>query len=137
MLAVGLGALQLLHKDSHRIAYEFISRVHLNPAQKYPKIFIDLASHITDGRLWFFAGLALIYAIFRFVEGYGLWKERAWAEWLALVSGALYLPFEIYEVCIRNSWVTVLALGANLVVVGVVACVLLRKRSADHRSQTR
>jgi uncharacterized membrane protein (DUF2068 family) len=105
------------------------SSVHLNPAQKYPKIFIDLAGNITDERLWFFAGLALIYAIFRFVEGYGLWKERVWAEWLALISGAVYLPFEVYEVCLRHSWVTVLALGANLAVVGVVAYVLIRKRS--------
>ena len=134
MLAGGLGALHLLHKDAHRIAYEFISRVHLNPAQKYPKIFIDLAGNITDGRLWFFAGLALIYATFRFVEGYGLWKERLWAEWLALVSGTLYLPFEVYEVWIRNSWVTVLALSANLAVVGVVAYVLIRKRLADNRA---
>ena len=126
---MGFGALHLLHKDAHRIAYEFISRVHLNPVQKYPKIFIDLASDITDGGLWFFAGLALIYAIFRFIEGYGLWKERLWAEWLALVSGALYLPFEVYEVCLRNSWVTILALSANLAVVGVVAYVLIRKRS--------
>ncbi len=58
VFAVGVGALHLLHKDSHRIAYEFISRVHLDPAQKYSKIFIDLADNVTDGRLWLFAGLA-------------------------------------------------------------------------------
>ena len=57
VLAAGFGLLSLLHKDAHRIACEFLSRLHLNPAQKYPKIFIDLADHITDGRLWFFASL--------------------------------------------------------------------------------
>ncbi|MEI6654262.1 MAG: DUF2127 domain-containing protein [Verrucomicrobiota bacterium] len=134
VLAVGLGALHFLHKDAHRIAYEFISRVHLDPAHKYPRIFIALADHVTDGRLWFFASLAVVYAIFRFVEGYGLWKERAWAEWLALVSGALYLPIEVYEVCHKLSWVRVVALSANLAVVGVVAYVLIRKRQEDRRS---
>ncbi|MEI6673954.1 MAG: DUF2127 domain-containing protein [Verrucomicrobiota bacterium] len=133
VLAVGLGALHLLHKDAHRIAYEFISRVHLNPAGKYPKIFLELAGHVTDGRLWFFASLAVVYALFRFVEGYGLWQERAWAEWLALGSGALYLPIEVYEVCLRVSWVRVVALVANLFVVGVVAYVLLRKRQEDRQ----
>ena len=128
VLAVGCGLLGLLHKDAHRIAEELISRVNLDPAGKYPKIFIDLTDHITDGNLWFFAGLALIYALFRFIEGYGLWKERAWAEWLALVSGTIYLPIEIYELYLEISWGMMLALLANIAVVGLVAYMLFRKR---------
>ena len=129
VLVAGFGLLSLLHKDAHQIACEFISKVHLNPAQKYPKIFIDLADHITDGKLWFFASLALIYSTFRFVEGYGLWKVRVWAEWLAVVSGMIYLPIEIYEVCVKVSFVSVFALVANIIVVGVVAYVLIQKGS--------
>ena len=135
VLAAGFGLLHLLHKDAHRIACEFISRVHLSPVQKYPKIFIDLADNITDSKLWFFAILALIYSAFRFVEGYGLWKERVWGEWLAVVSGTIYLPIEIYEVCVKVSVVSVFALVANIVVVGVVAYVLIQKRQTqDKRS---
>jgi len=134
VLAAGFGLLHLLHKDAHRIAHEFISRVHLNPAQKYPKIFINLADNITDGRLWFFASLALIYSAFRFVEGYGLWKEKVWGEWLAVVSGTIYLPIEIYEVCVKVSFVSVFALVANIVVVGVVAYVLIQKKQPQDKS---
>ena len=134
VLAAGFGLLSLLHKDAHRIACEFLSRLHLNPAQKYPKIFIDLADHITDGKLWFFAGLALIYSAFRFVEGYGLWKERVWGEWLAVVSGTIYLPIEIYEVCFKVSFVNVFALVANIVVVGVIAYVLIQKKQPQDKS---
>ena len=134
VLAAGFGLLRLLHKDAHRIACEFISRVHLSPVQKYPKIFIDLADHITDGKLWFFAGLALIYSTFRFVEGYGLWRQKVWAEWLAVVSGAIYLPIEIYEVFIKVSFVRVFALVANIVVVAVVAYVLIQKRQLHDKS---
>jgi uncharacterized membrane protein (DUF2068 family) len=134
VLAAGFGLLSLLHRDAHRIACEFISKVHLNPAQKYPKIFIDLADHITDGKLWFFAGLALIYSAFRFVEGYGLWKERVWGEWLAVVSGTIYLPIEIYGVCVKVSFVSVFALVANIVVVGVIAYVLIQKKQPQDKS---
>ena len=134
VLAAGFGLLSLLHKDAHRIACEFLSRLHLNPAQKYPKIFIVLADHITDSRLWFFAGLALIYSAFRFVEGYGLWKERVWGEWLAVVSGTIYLPIEIYEVCFKVSFVNVFALVANIVVVGVIAYVLIQKKQPQDKS---
>jgi uncharacterized membrane protein (DUF2068 family) len=134
VLAAGFGLLSLLHKDAHRIAFEFVSTLNLNPAQTYPKIFIDLADHITDGKLWFFASLALIYSAFRFVEGYGLWKERAWAEWLALVSGTIYLPIEIYEVFVKVSFVSVFALVANIVVVAVVAYVLIQKQQQQDES---
>jgi len=134
VLAAGFGLLHLLHRDARRIACEFISKVHLNPAQKYPKIFIDLADHITDGKLWFFSSLALIYSAFRFIEGYGLWKERVWGEWLAVVSGTIYLPIEIYEVCVKVSFVSVFALVANIVVVGVIAYVLIQKKQPRDKS---
>ena len=131
VLAVGFGLLRLLHKDAHKIAYEFILKIHLHPTQKYPTIFIDLADNITDQKLWFFGGLALIYAAFRFVEGYGLWQERVWAEWLAVVSGTIYFPFEIYEIFLKVSFVRIFALVANLVVVGIVAYVLIQKRKKN------
>ena len=134
VLAAGFGLLHLLHRDAHRIACEFISKVHLNPAQKYPKIFIDLADHITDGKLWFFAGLALIYSMFRFVEGYGLWKVRVWAEWLAVVSGSIYLPIEIYEIFVKVSLVSVFALAANIIVVGVVTYGLIQKQEPQDKN---
>jgi len=134
VLAAGFGLLGLLHKDTHRIACEFISRVHLSSAQKYSKLFIDLAGKITDSKLWLIAGLALSYSAFRFVEGYGLWKERVWGEWLAVGSGTIYLPIEIYEVCVKISFVSVFALVANIVVVGVVAYVLIQKRQTRDKS---
>ncbi len=39
----------------------------------------------------------MVYSGARSVEAYGLWFERRWAEWFALISGAIYLPVEIYE----------------------------------------
>jgi uncharacterized membrane protein (DUF2068 family) len=128
VLIAGFGLLRLLHKDIHSIAYEFILRMDLNPAHKYPRIFIDLASNLTDHKLWFFAGLALVYSLFRFIEGYGLWNERGWAEWFAVISGTLYLPIELYEISVKITFVRIFALAANIAVIGLVAFVLLQKR---------
>lgn len=131
VLAAGFGLLQLLHKNIHQIVFEFISRIHLNPAQKYPRIFLELADHITDQNLWLFAGLALTYSILRFIEGYGLWNQRTWAEWFAAVSAGIYLPFEVYEIYVKLSGVKLLALAANAIVIGIAAWALLqRKRKA-------
>jgi len=55
---------------------------------------------------------------------YGLWKERAWAEWLALGSGLIYLPLEVYKVVAKFNWEHVSVLVANLLVVGLVGSVM-------------
>jgi uncharacterized membrane protein (DUF2068 family) len=51
------------------------------------------------------------------VEAYGLWKARAWAEWIALISGAIYLPFEVVELIRRLSLFHLSLLIVNLAVV--------------------
>ena len=75
------------------------------------------ANRVTDQKLWTFAGVALVYSILRFVEAYGLWKARAWAEWIALISGAIYLPFEVVELIRRLTVFHLSLLIANLAVV--------------------
>lgn len=128
LLLAGFGALAFLHRDVRAIAIELVGRFHLSPDHRYASIFIRAASNVTDAKLWFWAGFAGAYAIFRFVEGYGLWHERPWAEWLALVSGGIYLPLEIYEMISRRTWVSIVVFVANLAVVGLMALVLIRRR---------
>src|SRR5262245_34773755 len=94
VLLAGLGLLALIHRDVEAIAERLVELSHLDPASKYPRIFIDAASKVTDGRLWFLAAAAGAYSIVRLVEAWGLWYERRWAEWLALVAGGLYIPVE-------------------------------------------
>jgi uncharacterized membrane protein (DUF2068 family) len=60
--------------------------------------FIQAADRVSDNRIIAFACVAFLYSAIRFVEGYGLWHARVWAEWFAIISGAIYLPWEILEV---------------------------------------
>ena len=124
----GFGALSLLHRDVQQIAATLLSHFHLNPAKHYPSIFLDAAGKLTDVRLWTLAILAALYGVVRFVEAYGLWRERRWAEWLAAGSGAIYVPFEVYELLRSCSWLSVAALTINLLIVGVMVDALRRER---------
>ena len=45
--------------------------------------------------------IATVYSSLRFIESYGLWRQRVWAEWLAIISGAMYLPLELYKLVRR------------------------------------
>jgi uncharacterized membrane protein (DUF2068 family) len=91
VLGAGLGVLSLVHRDVQAIADKVVRHFHLNPASRYPHIFLEAAAQVTDASLWLLAMIALLYALARFVEAYGLWYRRRWAQWFALVTGALYL----------------------------------------------
>src|SRR5262249_40580265 len=61
--------------------------------------------------------LVFLYAIIRFVEATGLWLEKPWAEWFALISGGLYIPVEVFELARRPTPIKWIILGVNLLIV--------------------
>lgn len=128
VLLAGFGLLSLLHRDLRALAVNLVDWLHIDPAKHYASSFIEAAAQITDTRLWFIAGFGCVYAAFRFTEAYGLWKARTWAEWLAVVSGGIYLPVEIYELARRFTWIRITALTANLAVVVLMIFVLVQNR---------
>lgn len=133
VLLAGLGALSLLHRDVQLLAEQLLGHLHLNPAKSYPRIFVDTAARLTDARLWLLASLAAVYALVRLVEAYGLWRGRRWAEWFAVVSGGIYLPFEIYECIHAATWLSAAALIVNVLVVASMIHALRRNaRTPSH-----
>jgi len=118
VIIAGFGLMALIHRDVQAVAEDVVRHLHINPARHFPHIFLDAAAAASDARLWALALAAMLYAVIRFAEAYGLWRERAWAEWFGIISGALYLPVEVYELTVRVSVIKVSILLVNLVVVG-------------------
>ena len=126
LAATGLAA--LIHKDLNTLAERLVEHAHLNPASKYPHIFLDALSRVQEPRLAWLAVGAGAYATLRFVEAYGLYRERAWAEWLAALSGGLYVPLEIAKLLRTPTTLGAAVLLANLAVVAVMVWALLQRR---------
>ena len=118
VLAMGLCAVLLVHRDVWLMAESLLARLHINTDRHYAQVFLDFADNVTDARLWAAARIAFAYAVLRLAEAYGLWRARAWAEWVALVSGTLLLPVEVREL-FRG-----VTLMRSLVFLGNVAVVL-------------
>jgi uncharacterized membrane protein (DUF2068 family) len=131
VLLAASGMLSLFHRDVYAIAVTFIEHAHLNPASKYPRIFLEAASHVHDTRLRLLALGAAIYALVRFVEAYGLFYERKWAEVLAAGSGAIYIPIELASLFRGPSWHGFAILVLNVVVVTVMVRALILRRSVE------
>ena len=117
VLLVGFGLLSLVHQDVQRAAEHLISHTHLNPASRYPRIFIDVANQLTDAHLLLIAAGGGVYSLARFIEAYGLWYAKRWAQWFAAVSGGVYVPFELFELYERVTWLSLGALTLNLAIV--------------------
>ena len=128
VLLLGFGAVSLVHKDAWDVAEALLRFLHVDPDHHhYAQVFLNLADNVTDARLWAVAAGATSYSIVRFVEAYGLWRELAWAEWFALISGALYVPFEAYELVRRPTPIHLAVLLVNL---GIVFYMLYLRLSA-------
>ena len=125
VLIAGFGLAAWLHRDAQRVADLLVGRLHLDAAKRYPRIFLELAENISSAQLWTLASAAALYAALRFLEAYGLWRNRRWAEWLAALSGAIYIPFELYELHRGVSWLKLAALLLNAAVVAYMCRVLL------------
>jgi uncharacterized membrane protein (DUF2068 family) len=121
VVLVGFGLLALVHRDVQAVAAAIVRHLHLNPARHYPRIFLTAAERLGDTRLPLLAAGAFAYAMLRFVEAYGLWYERHWAEWLAIGSGGLYLPVELYELMLHRTPMHAVLLLVNA---GIVCGVL-------------
>lgn len=127
VLVAGFGLLVIVDHGVAPMTDALVRHLHLNPAKDVPQIFLKLINDTSNQQLQLLAAGALAYAVLRLAEAVGLWRARAWAEWLSVVSGAIYVPFELYEL---SRGVTPLRLGMLLLNLGVVVYMLLALWSA-------
>ena len=128
VLVSATGLLTLVHKDLNHLADRLVQHTHLNPASKYPHIFLDAVSRFDEPRLLWLAAGATAYAALRLVEAWGLYRGRAWAEWLAALSGAWYVPAEVIHLLHRRSGLSLAILVVNVAVVAVMVWALVQRR---------
>lgn len=131
----GFGLLSLLHHNVRHVAEGLIRHLHLDPARHYPQIFIDAASTLDDARLWALAAAAGVYAAIRLTEAYGLWRDRAWAEWLAAISGGIYIPFEFYELSRGITTLRLVTCSCNVLIVLLMIRALVQRQQEKAASR--
>jgi uncharacterized membrane protein (DUF2068 family) len=120
-LAAGLGLVGLLHRDLHRFAASLIGHIGLDPGARYPAMILRTVDMLRAASLRSLLLAVAGYAFVRFLESYGLWRNRAWGKWLGALSGALYVPFELRHLVYRPTVASGVVIAVNIVVVGFLA----------------
>jgi uncharacterized membrane protein (DUF2068 family) len=127
-----LGVLDLMHRDVRHLAEELIGRFRLSPVGHYSSVIRHYADLLPGANIHALMWLAAGYITLRFAEAYGLWNDKAWAEWLAALSGALYVPLEFHHFMQRGTLINGGVLVGNVIVVVFLGVQLWRRRQLAH-----
>ena len=133
LIAVGVGALRLLHKDVAAIAEHWINMFQVDPHNHFIDLLLTKLANVDDRRLKELSLGTFVYAGIFLVEGVGLALKKRWAEYFTIITTSSLLPIEIYELMRRVSVGRSLALAINL---GVVAYLIFELRRFPKRGRT-
>ena len=124
-IAAAVWVITLLHKDMQDVAERMLQLLHINPDRHLYQWLLRTVGGLTPRGLWVIVSLILGYSVIRFVEAAGLWLEKEWAEWFALISGSLYVPYEIYHLVRHPTGLKWMILTINLLIVVYLAWLLM------------
>lgn len=125
LIAVGVGALRLVHTDITTLLEKWVARFGLNPGSRYVgHVFLEAAT-LTPNRIRDLAVGSFIYAALFLTEGIGLWLVKRWAVWFSIIITGSLLPVEVHEIFRHPTLARVLVLVVNI---AVVAFLLYRIR---------
>jgi uncharacterized membrane protein (DUF2068 family) len=130
LIAVGVGALKLLHKDVASAVEHWVELLRLDPNNHYIDTVLEKASLLTPDKIKELGLGSMIYAALFLTEGIGLWFEKRWAEWLTVIITSSLVPIEIYEIARHTTAVKITVLLINI---SVVAYLVYRIRDRRMR----
>jgi uncharacterized membrane protein (DUF2068 family) len=118
LVALGVGAFKLLHRDMAGVLEHWIEAFRLDPANRFLEAALGKASNLSPAQIKKLGLGSFIYAGLFLTEGIGLWLLKRWAEWLTIIITSSLVPVEIYEIYRHLTPVKVTVLVINLAIVG-------------------
>lgn len=132
LLILGIGVLNLLHKDVAAEVERWINLLRFDPQNHLIQKLLTKLGMVDDRKLkelsigtFFYSGLLL-------TEGIGLALRQRWAEYVTIVTTASLLPLEIYEITKRVSTGRIVLLLINIAVVVYLVIEVRRTRNTQH-----
>ena len=98
MIAAGITAIVFRKTNMARLMTHWVNYLRLDPHNRFIDPIIDRLHLLTPQTMEMIAGGTFFYAVMFAVEGFGLYFEKVWAEYLVLIDTAVLLPLEIYEI---------------------------------------
>jgi uncharacterized membrane protein (DUF2068 family) len=135
-IALGIGALHLIHVDIDDFLTQLFTILRFNPESHFVNFVLERASILDEHMLRRISAVVFAYASLELVEGIGLYLEKAWAEYLTVLLTASFLPFEAIHMFHRATWPRACLLAINaLVLVYLLEHIIERMRVRSRLSK--
>ncbi len=96
-VALGVGALKLLHHDFPVVVLHVTDALRIDPESQLVGLLMSKADLVGAKQLRHFSFLTFGYAVLCLIEGTGLVLEKRWAEYFTVTLTTLALPWECYR----------------------------------------
>lgn len=133
LVAVGFGALRLLHADVSALVTSWADRLNIDPQNRYIAAALSRLLSADTRTLVSIGAGSFIYAALLLTEATGLWLRRRWAEYFTIIVTGSFIPLEIYEVAKRFTVTRLAVIALNVAIVGYL---VRRLRAADDVRRT-
>ena len=128
LLAVGIGAVKLLHKDVAFEVERWADIFRVDPHNRYLYHLLDRFSGLNDRKLKELSIGTFFYAALLLTEGTGLLLAKRWAEYFTIIVTSSFIPLEIYELVRRVSAPKLIVLLLNIAIVIYLVIEVRRKK---------
>jgi uncharacterized membrane protein (DUF2068 family) len=117
LIAAGIAALKLLHRDIADVVTRWAERLRIDPADRHVQRILDKLLSTTSKQFKEVSAGLFIYASLFLTEGVGLILQKRWAEYFTVITTSALIPLEVYEVAKRVSTAKLAILAVNVVIV--------------------
>jgi uncharacterized membrane protein (DUF2068 family) len=128
LVLLAFGAFRAAHGGVVDSIHELARVLRVDPHGAMMEGLIAKVSGVSPERLRLLSLGTLVYAALFATEGIGLLLAKVWAEWLAVVSTAGFIPLEILSLVRHATALHVVVLIVNIVIVAYLLLERLRSR---------
>lgn len=108
-------------------------RLHVDPENRYLCGALAVIFNLDATHLSVLAVGTGLYGVLYSVEGFGLWFERAWAEYVTIVATAGFIPIECYENLGTVTISKVMLLALNVTIIAYLIVDVRHRRAPVER----
>jgi uncharacterized membrane protein (DUF2068 family) len=117
LVAVGVGALKMLHRDVAATVAHWVDILRVDPDNRFIHRLVEKAFSVNPRQLKELSAGTFFYASLLLTEGVGLLLRKHWAEYFTVITTTALLPLEIYELTRRFTFTRVGVLAVNVAIV--------------------
>ena len=129
LLAVAIGAMNLVHKDVAADLAHWADLVRIDPGNVFIHHLFARVSVLDDTHLKVLSISTFFYAGLTLTEGIGLALRRRWAEFFSIIMTTSFIPIELWEIHHHTTIPKLVLLILNVAVVVYLVFELRRTRS--------